>query len=43
MKNLYQLLSKALIVLLILAVPMITFAQAQTKEDPKTETTKKEM
>jgi outer membrane protein OmpA-like peptidoglycan-associated protein len=41
MKNFYQLLSKALFVLLVLAVPMITFAQTQTKEEPKTETTKK--
>ena len=40
MKTLYLPLSKALIVLLILAVPMITFAQTQTKEEPKTETTK---
>jgi tetratricopeptide (TPR) repeat protein len=45
MKNFYQSLSKALIVLLMMVVPMIPFAQTQTqeaakKEAVKTETTK---
>ena len=40
MKNFYQFLSKALIVLLMMAVPMITFAQPQIKEATKAETTK---
>jgi tetratricopeptide (TPR) repeat protein len=40
MKKFYQFLSKALIILLMMAVPMIIFAQTQTKDAAKTETTK---
>ena len=48
MKNFYQILSKAKIVLLLMVVPMIPFAQTKTQEPAKkddakatTETTKK--
>jgi len=42
MKKIYQTLSKALIVLLMMAVPMITLAQVETKETPKKEAAKTE-
>jgi len=41
MKNVYQNLSKALVVLLVMVVPMMSFAQTKT-EAPKKEETKKE-
>jgi len=42
MKNLYQTLSKALIIFLMMAVPMVTMAQTQNKETPKKESAKTE-
>lgn len=42
MKNLYQTLSKALIVFLMMVVPMLTMAQTQAKEAPKKEAAKTE-
>ncbi|MCX6303392.1 MAG: hypothetical protein NT040_00345 [Bacteroidetes bacterium] len=42
MKNFYQTLSTALIVFLMMIVPMVTMAQAQTKESPKKEAAKTE-
>ena len=42
MKKLYQLLSAAVIVLLILIMPMVTMAQAQSKDAPKKEAAKTE-
>ena len=42
MKNFFQTLSKALIALLILVVPMVTLSQSKTKEVPKKDAPKKE-
>ena len=42
MKKFYQTVSKALIILLMMAVPMITIGQAETKETPKKEAAKTE-
>jgi outer membrane protein OmpA-like peptidoglycan-associated protein len=42
MKNIYQALAKTLIILFMLVLPMITFAQAQAKEGAKQEAAKTE-
>ncbi|MEI7897681.1 MAG: hypothetical protein WCJ26_11650 [bacterium] len=42
MKNFYQSLSKALIIMLVMVIPMVTLAQGQTKEAPKKDAAKTE-